>query len=1049
VRYGVLGPLEVRDAAGAPVPLGSAKLRILLSLLLADAGRVVPVDRIVDELWGEAPPASATGTLQSYVSHLRRLLGADAIVTRAPGYLVAAGETDLDLLRLPALVDEAAAAPDPVRAEQLLAEATGLWRGDPLPDLGPAADAQRARLVELDLTAREQLAGIRTRLGRPGRAVADLEPLVAAHPLREQLWAGLVEALYAAGRQADALEAYRSCARLLRDELGIDPGPRLRELERQVLRQELAQPAPDPTPAPTIVGRVEERDRVRAALAEVTRGSGAVLVLEGEAGIGKTRLAEAATAIAAAQGWRSAWSRCADDAGAPTLWPWTRLLDQLGAPELRTEGTGDPDRSRFALFQDLRERLRAAGAQAPLLVVLDDVQAADATSLQLLTLLARHLDGMRLLVVLTVRTVGEPLRDEVTETLAALAREPRVQRIRLGGLSAPDVRELLTAYYPDLVDRLAAQVHERTDGNPFYVVELARLLRSEEAGPLPPSVRDVIERRLDQLPADTVELLRLAAVAGRDVDLPLLEALAERSGEDVVTALEPAVRSGLLLADDVTWEWRFNHALVQETLVAGLSRVAAARLHARLATALAADPAADVDRLAHHAFAAVPVLGAGPARDYATAAAAAARSRLAYTDAAAHTRRALSLLGGRGDPRQRHALLVDLADDLLRAGDPGQARAATAEALELARALGDDDLAAQAASVWGSVTLWNWRNYGQVDEDLVALLERLEARADPLLRSQLLGALGVELAYGPRKADGVAYATRAVEIARGLADPVQLGRALNNLFIAGWAPDEPGRLRLRATDEALALRGLPARTEFFARLHRGPLRLHYGDAAGFAEDLAAARRLAGGLTGPEVLPQVMLEEAGLAELHGDWDAAEALGTEAVAMYGEAALWGARFCLACIVYTVARARGRVGDALATLVDAADLDVPLVHDLAVLTAAESGDRAEALRLRRRFPARTPDDWTTDALLVVRGQLALALEGDVAAAYADLVPYAGRQVVIGTAGGVWGAYDGVLERLARALGDTAAADAYRTAYVAAADRLGSPWQKESGCL
>src|SRR3954463_14172489 len=320
VRYRVLGPLEVSGTDGRPVDVGGGKPRALLTLLLGDANRVVGVDRIVATLWGDDPPPTVTGTLQAYVSHVRRVLepgrgpreAPAVLLTRSPGYLLRTDAADLDSLRFPELVDEgdrAVRGGDAARGVSLLDQALELWRGEPLAELGddPAVGTDRLRLVELHVRARERRCDALLALGRADAAVTDLQHLVAENPLRERLWARLVTALYAADRQADALEAVRKCTELLRDELGIDPGPELRDLEQAVLRQNprlterVPRPkltvAPPPAPAPTaapdaeaIVGRVQERDRLRAVAEQVAAGRPAVVVLEGEAGVGKTRV---------------------------------------------------------------------------------------------------------------------------------------------------------------------------------------------------------------------------------------------------------------------------------------------------------------------------------------------------------------------------------------------------------------------------------------------------------------------------------------------------------------------------------------------------------------------------------------------------------------------------------------------------------------------------------------------------------------------------------------------------------------------------------------
>ncbi|MER7006163.1 BTAD domain-containing putative transcriptional regulator [Dactylosporangium sp. NPDC000555] len=1108
MQFRVLGPMELVGGDGQIVDLGGPKLRAVLSLLLLDANRVVPLDRLIDQLWGDEPPASATGNLQSYISQLRRILEpsrgprqpAERLLTRPPGYLIRACEDDLDLLRFSRLIADGGKTlhdGDPQAAEALLREGLALWRGEPLADLvdEPAIAAERMRLQELYLTARERYGETLLALGRAETAVVLLDRLVVEQPLRERLWVRLATALYQAGRQADALDAVRRCAAMLRSELGLEPGPELREVEQAVLRQDLAlspsrpaapavavitgtspglsspaepaQEAPSPeVPGTGLVGRRGERARLRTALSDAVNGRGSVLVLEGEAGIGKTRLAEEAAEMALAQGWRVAWGRCADDTGAPALWPWLQILRQLersGEVEpagLLPDPAGDPDRQRFALFEQLRTRLAQAAAAQPVMLVLDDVQAADVISLHLLVLLARHLDDVRLVTVATARTIGEDLPRTTTDELAALARERRTTRIVLSGLGEGDVRQLLAGLGALDGHQLASEIHARTEGNPFFVVELARLLSSEQsrvssARQIPPSVRDVLDRRLARLPDDTRSLLALAAVIGRDFPLDLIQAAASLDAERVITVLEPAVISQVISEDDDRWVWRFSHALVQETLIAGLSRVQRARLHRQAGLALETRGRAgrlDVERLAHHFFQAVPVTGAEPAIGYAIDAASAARDRLAHDEAAAHTRRALALLDATDDDgaRRRHELLVALGNDLLRSGHPHLTQEVIAEAIDIARRLGDRARLAAAASVWGGVTLWNWRSYGMVDESLVALLEDLAAEVedDPRLRAELLGTLGVELAYHPvRRDDGIRYADQGVALARQLRDPALLGRTLNNYGLVAWGSSDGVRRRLAAADEALALagHGLPARTEFLARLHRGPLRLHLGDAPGFETDLAAAARLADGLTGPEVRPHLLFQQTGLAMLRGEWDRAEELSTEACELYRATSLWGAQCCYALHQFTFRRRDRRLADVLDLLVDTADLQIPLVQTIAILAAAEIGDTAEAARLVRRWAPAEPSDWTTDALAAARAELTLALDGDLDAAYQSLLPYESRQIVVGTATACWGSYDALLARVARHAGRDQLAARHQQAAVDVGRRIGSPWQAD----
>jgi DNA-binding SARP family transcriptional activator len=258
--FGILGPLEVSDE-GRVLPVGGTKQRALLALLLLHANQVVASDRLIDELWGDEPPESGTAALQVRISKLRKALGAggEAIVTRAPGYVMHVGSDQLDLQRFERLVSEAERdlhGGDPAEASSKLGEALSLWRGGPLADLAYESFLQPAiaRLEELLLVAQELHIEAELALGRHNEVVGELDALVAAHPLREGLCRQLMLALYRSGRQAQALEAYQAARRTLVEQLGIEPGPRLQDLERSILRQDrLLDPVAPPTPLRSIL----------------------------------------------------------------------------------------------------------------------------------------------------------------------------------------------------------------------------------------------------------------------------------------------------------------------------------------------------------------------------------------------------------------------------------------------------------------------------------------------------------------------------------------------------------------------------------------------------------------------------------------------------------------------------------------------------------------------------------------------------------------------------------------------------------------------------
>ena len=239
MEFRILGPVEVVDA-GVQLPLGGPKHRALLALLLLHAGEVVSSDQMVEALWGEDPPRTAAGSIQNSISHLRKLLGAERLVTKSPGYVLHLLEEDeLDAERARALLDQArSSAPD--EGAELLRKAESLWRGASLADFAYESFAQPAiaQLEELRLGIYEERIGKELELGRHTEVIGELEALISEQPLRERLRGHLMLALYRSGRQADALHAYQEARRALLDRIGIDPGPALQQLHGAVLRQE-------------------------------------------------------------------------------------------------------------------------------------------------------------------------------------------------------------------------------------------------------------------------------------------------------------------------------------------------------------------------------------------------------------------------------------------------------------------------------------------------------------------------------------------------------------------------------------------------------------------------------------------------------------------------------------------------------------------------------------------------------------------------------------------------------------------------------------------
>lgn len=266
LEFKLLGPVEAWDERGR-VAAGPPQQRALLALLLLNANEVVSCDRLIDELWGDQPPETATKVVQVYVSRLRKALepapACDAgkvLVTQSPGYVLRVGPADLDVYRFERLLEEGRkmlSTGNARNAAERFREALGLWRGPPLADFSfePFAQAEVGRLNELRLAALEDRIEADLALGRTDLA-GELEPLIARHPLRERLRGQLMLALYGSGRQAEALEAYRHTRRVFVGQLGIEPGKTLRDLEQAILKQD---PALDTVTAPASVTAVETR----------------------------------------------------------------------------------------------------------------------------------------------------------------------------------------------------------------------------------------------------------------------------------------------------------------------------------------------------------------------------------------------------------------------------------------------------------------------------------------------------------------------------------------------------------------------------------------------------------------------------------------------------------------------------------------------------------------------------------------------------------------------------------------------------------------------
>jgi DNA-binding SARP family transcriptional activator/tetratricopeptide (TPR) repeat protein len=1061
----VFGSLEA-SVGGRPVPLGAAKPRALFAMLALDPGSVVSVERLIDGLWGEDRPATAPKLVQVYVSRLRHALAdvgcGEAIVTRGRGY-----ELRVD----PDAVDAA-------RFEQMVArgsprEALALWRAPPLDDLAdePFAAAEIRRLEELRVAALEAAIEHDLEAGRHREVVAELDALVATEPLRERLHAQRMLALYRCGRQADALDAYRQARSVLVDTIGVEPGPELRRLQEAILAQDPALEPPRSAtvstseretrngrrsardaPAP-LVGRTRELNALLSGLEQVLAGRGALFLLAGEPGIGKSRLSDELARRARERGAEVLVGRCWEAGGAPAYWPWVQALRahvrdrdpealrlELGAgaaevaqmlPELR-ELFADlsdppllsPEAARFRLFEKLAGFLVRAAASQPLVMVLDDLHAADEPSLLLLQFVAGELHQAPLLIVGAYRDVDLQPHTPLTSVVADLRRERVTHELALAGLTEDEVGRMIessSGMQPPQPS--AAAICHRTEGNPLFVGEIVRLLSAEgrlaevteaasETLPIPPGVREVIGRRLRLLSEDSRRILALAAVLGREFEFGALAHLSALSEERLLEVLEEAIRAHVLAEVPAAPDrLRFAHALIRDTLYGELGALRRGRLHREVGEALEAfygeDREPHLAELAHHFLAARVAGGAAKAIEYARAAGDRAVRLLAFEEAVRLYGAALGLLGraGAASDRSRCELLVALADAQSRAGDDRAAKATYLQAAELARAAGLRELLGRAAVGYGGRFVWV---RAATDAQLVPLLEAALGAlgdADSVLRVQLLSRLACALCDDPSRERREQVWEQAIRTARKLGDPATLAYALD----AGIAATEgPHRVAesLHQADEvvSLAIENGDRERAFAGHEHAFWCAWQLGYRDRRADALASLTRLAEELQQPPQLWLATATQAALALSEGRLGEAEELSDSARDLGERAQGWNATATHKLQQFLARRERGQLEGFDREVRDFPQaFPSPLVHRCVLAyVCARLGATAEARSVVEELVRRDLSSWHLDSewlfsITLLAEAAAMLDDGEYAARIYDLLlPYGALNAV-----------------------------------------------------
>ena len=661
-----------------------------------------------------------------------------------------------------------------------------------------------------------------------------------------------------------------------------------------------------------LVGRRLVIGALSSAVDAAVGGAGGVVLLAGEAGMGKTALASEAVAYAKAQGAAAVWGTCWEGDGAPGFWPWIQVVRGLardasdgarpcwpsltGATEARGGILGDESAARFRTYDAAATYLRGRAAQRPLVVVVDDLHWADVSSLRLLVFLARQLHDAAALVIGTYRDVEVAAGDQpARRLLAELAGQAEL--LQLTGLTADEVGQLVEKVCGERPPAaLVRAVHGRTAGNPFFAQQIARLLASQGA-PLdrapvtgvPPAVGDVLARRLARLPGEVVDLLAVAAVAGQRFPIAMAAAIAGTATETAVRLAGQAVRAAVLEHDDPGCA-RFSHDLFREVVYDGLPAARRSELHLALAALLEqrAGGAATAAEIAHHRSMAWP-LGD---RDRAIAALAEAgreaTARTAFDEAAAHLRRAVEVAGGATSAGL--ATLCEYGDALRRAGHGEDAQTAFFAAAARARAIGDSALFARAAfGAHRVATLTESSRSG-----VIALLEEALATLDGdagaeagATRWLLPASLARELADGPDRdlSRAVRLAHAAVDGARAAGDAGPLAYALFALGDVRWAPGTATE-RLEIAGELAAAAAAAGETELVLEAHLSRLvaLLELGDPS-FAVQLATFTRLAEQAAIPRYLYLARSRQATGASLTGPLEAADEL-IESAAAYGE-------------------------------------------------------------------------------------------------------------------------------------------------------------------
>jgi len=1034
LEFRLLGPLEAsRDGVG--IDIGPPKQRAVLAVLLLAEGRVVSTDRLIGAVWAADPPPRAQSNVQVYVSKLRSLVQAAGspgteLVRRPPGYALVAPHVDVsDFHRQ---LGEAATAVAGRRWSAAVSAASAgieLWRGPLLADLAdePWVAVEAARLDELYAQCNELWVTALMGQASVGEAISQSHRLVQAHPLRERSWWLRMMALHRAGRSPEALDAYSHFAHQLDDQLGLQPGPDLQNLQTAILRHDgslaswpgeeaieseradsdgptRSETSDGPTPTSTstsasasasaigprsrgvpIVGRDDEMSAIHEALDDVVQGRGGRwLVFTGPAGIGKTRMAAEAVTDARRRGFRVVWTGCPDDANTPAWWPLRSVVVDLdGDPDavfLPSAGV-NADTVRFAAYDQLSSLLVQASAEGPLLIVVDDAQWIDPSSLRWFAVLTTIIERHAVAFVLTVRD-GEG-RPELHDLLTTLTRQPSAVRLAVPVLDARAATVLLNEVTGEQLPASEAfALVRRTGGNPLLLTEYARLPRDDRlAGRLPLAARGLLDRRLNKLADPVLVALRAAAVIGDVFEVDLLTEVLDVSLTELIDRLDAAASESIIGPAPSGRGYQFTHALLRDEVLLQLSVVPGQALHDRVAEVLAsrAHDSYSIARRAHHLSNAVPIVGPHRVVEACVAAATDAEARWDWEGAAGQWAMALSALDMAAEPdaARRVDLMMARLAALSRAGrrqtvlDTVNEGLIEAAAMHQTAAIGR--LASALLRAGGG---WPWSGWADPEIVRKRLAELAPTvTADPAAHARVLAALAVGNWFGPDPSEPEEQSRQALDIADKLGDPDVIADALlaRALIYNGIPSHYDETIRLLGRLGELQHEDQATDQVFRDSLLTKPL-FYTGDMVGVTKHLTSG--ITGSdrarLPGPRV--QFRWMEATMAQWRGDLSGAEELATTAYERHQATELNAAEISYAATYLVLSWYRGQVSSRPELIDLAAD---PAVWR--VLHAAETGDVQHGRELLdRRLTADTGVDyWFTLAHLTLLGHGAADLK------------------------------------------------------------------------